>query len=421
MLFSVLTSLLSAWALGPGGRGDYVIVTTWFFVFVTLGLLGLPVAHRYWMARQPESAGALHANTLILTLLGSVVTTAAGWVLVPFILKGQRPEVIWLTQIFLLNIPVILLTELLRGQLEGAKLFGWIGAARISFIAFQAGTFAVLYNIGKLDLADSLIIVSIGQVVCAGVMLAAVMVRIKPKLKFDFQILLVELHYGARSYLGNLTEFAVLRLDQMMLTALAEPRLVGLYAIAVAISEITSSLAVSVSDALMPEVAGSKEENASINLLGRSLRLTFIAQAIALVPIAILGPYVLGYVFGPDFVAASGALRLLLVASLFWSTGQICISGLNGFGRPGLGTIARIASAVTTVAALIVLLPVLGIVGAALASILGYGVMLALSLIFLLKTRNIGFIEFLKPQKNDVSFGKLRSIIRFPLVREAGV
>lgn len=420
LLFSILTSLLSAWALGPDGRGDFVIITTWLFVFSLLANVGMPVAHRYWMARQPESAGAINTNTIIVTLLGSVTMFVAGWLIIPFVLKGQRAEIVWFTQIYLLNIPVILFTDLARGQLEGAKFFGWIGIARVSFISFQALSFGVLYLLGRLDLGYSLIMIIIGQVLCMSIMVGAVIFKIRPKFVFDFQVLLIELHYGVRSYLGNLTEFAVWRLDQMMLTALAEPKMVGLYAVAVAISEITSSLAASVSDALMPEVAGAKEESTSVALLGRSLRLTFYAQFAALVPIWILEPYVLEYVFGPSFLEASGALRLLLIASLLWSAGQICISGLNGFGHPGLGTISRVASAVSTVIALVVLLPVLGIVGAALASIIGYGIMFAASLVFLLKTRNIGLKEFLKPRENDVSFRKLTSIIRFPIVREAG-
>lgn len=420
LLFSILTSLLSAWALGPDGRGDFVIITTWLFVFSMIGTLGLPVAHRYWMAREPRSAGAINTNTMIVASVGSAVTFAAGWVLVPLVLRGQRPEIIWFTQLYLLNIPVILFTEMARGQLEGAKFFGWIGIARVSFITFQAVSFGILYCMGRLDVGDSLLMIIIGQLICMTIMMGAVAFKIRPKLTFDFHVLLIELHYGIRSYLGSLTEFAVWRLDQMMLTALAEPKMVGLYAVAVAISEIMSSLASSVSDALMPEVAGSREESASVTLLGKSLRLTFYAQVIALVPIWMLEPYLLGYIFGPGFLEASGALRLLLVASVLWSAGQICISGLNGFGHPGLGTIARVTSAATTVMALVPLLPVLGIMGAALASIIGYGVMFLVALGFLLKVRNVGVVEFLKPRKNDISFGKLRSIIRFPIVREAG-
>ncbi len=50
----------------------------------------------------------------------------------------------------------------------------------------------------------------------------------------------MRLSYGLRSYFGNVTELAVWRLDQMMLTVMALSTTVGLYAVAVAISEITA-------------------------------------------------------------------------------------------------------------------------------------------------------------------------------------
>lgn len=417
--FSVLTSLLGAWALGPEGRGDFVIITTWLYVFSLFGTMGLPVAHRYWMAKDVSNAGAVLSNTLVVTLVGSAAMLAAGWNLVPVLLKGQSAEVVRLTQVFLLNIPVILLTEMLRGQLEGAKLFGWLGIARLSFISFQAVAFLIFYALGRLDLHGALVIVAVGQLMCCVVMAVAVIRVLRPSLGFGSGLLRAQLHYGIRSYLGSLTEFAVWRLDQMMLTALAAPKLIGLYAVAVAVAEITSSLASSVSDALMPEVSGSRDKADSVALLGRSLRLTFYAQSAAFVPLWILEPYVLHHVFGEDFLEASGALRLLLIASMLWSSGQIVIAGLNGLGRPGLGTLARVASAGTTVVSLWLLLPVWGIEGAAVASIIGYGVMLSASLLFLVNSADIGLSAILKPRKNDVSFGKIMSIVRFPVVREA--
>jgi O-antigen/teichoic acid export membrane protein len=419
LAFSVLTSLLGAWALGPEGRGDFVIITTWLYVFSLLGTLGLPVAHRYWMAKEPEKAGAIHANTLILTGIGSAVMLTLGWLLVPMVLAGQEAEVVRLTQIFLLNIPVILLTEMLRGQLEGAKLFGWLGIARISFIGFQATAFLALYAAGRLDLGTALVIVTVGQLICCGLMFVAFTSALKPSLAFDFAMLRAQLGYGIRSYFGSLTEFAVWRLDQMMLTALAAPKMIGLYAVAVAIAEITSSLASSVSDALMPEVSGSKSRSDSIGLLGRSLRLTFYAQAAALAPLWVLEPYILYYVFGESFLEASGALRLLLIASMLWSAGQIVVTGLNGFGRPGLGTLSRMASAGTTVVSLWVLLPLYGIEGAAIASIVGYGVMFAAALTCLINSTDTTVTELLKPRKNDLPFGKIMSIVRFSIVRGA--
>lgn len=421
LAFSVATSLLSAWALGAEGRGELVIVTMWLFVFTLFGTLGLPYAHRYFAARKPEWNSEIFTNTILFTLLASLLIIALGWLLIPYLISEQKPEIIWLTQLFLLNVPIILLNELLRGQLEGGKLFGWLGVARVSFIATQAISYAILYPLGLLTLTNALMIIIGGQVLCGGLMFFGVWFNLRPKWRLKLKVFGKEIHYGLRSYFGLVTEFAVWRLDQIMLTALASSTIVGLYAVAVAIAEISATLASSISDSLMPEVAASKDSQQALLLLARSLRLTLYAQLIALIPFWIVAPYILQYVFGEEFVAATMALRLLFIASIIWSAGLILISGLNGFGNPGLSTIARISSAVTTVVMLIWLLPLWGMMGAAISSLLGYGVMLIVALICILRTQKTGLWQFLRPRRDDISFDQIKSAFKFPMAQPSKI
>ncbi|MDH3528661.1 MAG: polysaccharide biosynthesis C-terminal domain-containing protein, partial [Acidobacteriota bacterium] len=249
------------------------------------------------------------------------------------------------------------------------------------------------------------------QISCVLVMLAGILKVLRPRLRFSKAVFLKELNYGLRGYLGAITEFAVWRLDQIMLTALASASVIGLYAIAVAIADITATLASSVSDALLPEVAASKNRRKASHLLARSLRLTLYAQIIALIPLWILAPWVLEFVFGSEFVAAAAVMRLLLVASIFWSAGLIFISGLNGIGKPGLTTMARIASAVTTVVTLLLLMPAYGITGAAVSSILGYAVLSGLAGYFFMKNSGVGFWEFIRPRANDISVSRFLAAV----------
>jgi len=91
------------------------------------------------------------------------------------------------------------------------------------------------------------------------------------------------------------------------------------------------------------------------------------------------------------------------------------ISGLNGFGHPGLSTISRIASAIVTVIALLVLLPRLGIEGAAIASLMGYSVMLVVAVFWLVRQRGSGFWNYFRPRKGDIPVARLRALMHPPL------
>jgi O-antigen/teichoic acid export membrane protein len=413
LLFSIVTSLLSAWALKPEGRGNLTVITMWTFVFSHIGTFGIPYAHRYWAAYNPDWNRKIFTNTLIFTVLSGLAMIGLAWVITPLLTGDKSSEVIWLAQLFAINIPIILLNEMLRGQLEGARLFGWLGFARLSFIGTQAiGNFA-FYVLGILTLENAILIIVVGQVVCAFFMIRGLWHELKPRWDFDWNVFRQEISYGLRSYPGILTEITVWRLDQMMLAIFASSTVVGLYTVAVAIAEITATLASSVADALMPEVASSTNAEESALLVGKTLRLTLYAQFLALIPLWISAPLILRFIYGEGFVEAAGTMRLLLLASIIWSAAMIVISGLNGLGHPGFSTVARLFSGVTTVVTLFYLLPSYGMNGAAISSLLGYSTMLIVAVFCLLRKQNISFWNFMRPRPDDISFEKIKSFLNF--------
>lgn len=337
---------------------------------------------------------------------------ALAWVVIPALTGGKSADIVFLTRLFALSIPVILLNEMLRGQLEGARLFGWLGVARLSFIATQATGNAVFYWFDLLTLENAVWIIAVGQAVCSAFMLFAVFRELKPGLTIDWAALKKEIGYGLRSYPGILTEMAIWRLDQMMLAIFAPSAIVGLYTIAVAVAEITATLASSVADALLPEVAASDRADESTMLMGKTLRLTMYAQFMVLIPLWIAAPVILRIVYGEGFVAATSALRILLLASIAWSAAMIVISCLNGLGHPWLGTVAKLGSTATTVVTLYFLLPLWGMNGAAVSSLFGYATMLAVALICLARKQEISFWEFMRPRRQDVSLAKIKSFFK---------
>ncbi len=172
------------------------------------------------------------------------------------------------------------------------------------------------------------------------------------------------MNYGVRDYAGGVADLTTLRLDQLMLGAMASNVANGLYIIAVRLSEVTTLAADAIAKALMPEVAAVAERKAE-SLWATSLRLTIYLHALMLAPLWLGAPYILRTLFGESFVSATPAFRWLLFAAAVWGWASIVISGLRGFGYPGLSTVGRFAGAVVTAIALVILLPRLGITGAA--------------------------------------------------------
>ena len=413
----VVTSLLSAWALGPTGRGDLMVVLMWPAIFSMVAQIGLPQAYRFWIAKRPECVSALFSNAVIFTLIMGLITLGLAELLIPHLIGQRSPEVLRLSRIYLLVIPVYMLTDLARGLLEGARRFTWVGASRLILFGVQLASYVVLWMLGQLTVASASYTMLASVAASLVMTLIAVWRELSPKWHPKLSELGTTLRYGIRDYPGILTEFVNWRLDLMMLVGTASSGALGLYVVALRLADITSTLAGSVGDALLPEVAASKKADEATRVVTRSLRLTLCAHLLILIPLWIAAPFILRFAYGEGFVEVTNVLRLLMFASVVWSAGAIVISGLNGLGHPGLSAIARIAAAMVMVVALITLLPSRGIQGAALASITGYSVMFLVALFWLLRRRQITLWECLRPRWADVPLSLTPAGIRAQFAR----
>jgi O-antigen/teichoic acid export membrane protein len=412
LVCGLLTSLLSAWALGPAGRGDLLIVMLWPPVCALLATFGLTQAHRYWAAKDPSCVSMLFSNAILFSLVVGVGALALAEVVIPHLVGHRSPEVMWLVRIYLLNIPAALVQFLMIGLLEGSRRFGWAGSSRLITFVVQAASYLVLWLLNHLTVETAAFSAMAGQFAAMFLSLFAVWHQLRPRWQPSWLQWRNAVHYGLRGYPGTVADFATLRMDQLLLGGLASSTAIGLYFVAVRLSEITAILAGSVADAVMPEVAAAKQSHLADNLLARSLRLTIYTHLVVLVPLWLAAPYILQFVYGPRFSAAGGTFRILLVASVVLTAGGIAVSGLNGFGHPGLSTIARVSSAIVTVVALLTLLPRLGIAGAAIASLLGYSVMMIVAFIALMRQRECSMWSYLKPRTSDLPISQLRSLWR---------
>jgi O-antigen/teichoic acid export membrane protein len=338
--------------------------------------------------------------------MGAVAYAAAEFV-VPNLVGVRSAAVMWLVRIYLLNIPLALLYDLMAGFLEGARQFKCAALARVIFFSIQSGAYLALWLSGHLTVESATFTMIGAQLLNSLTALISVLYVLRPRWQPGWAAWKLALGYGLRYHPGVVTAFTTLRLDQLMLGGMASSVEIGLYFIAVRLSEITTVLASSVADVLMPEVAASKQIEASVQLLTKSLRQTIYIYVLVLIPLLLGAPLLLRVVYGPEFLAASGTLRLLLLASLIWSAGAIVISGLNGLGYPGLSTLARLASAIVTVFALLYWLPRYGIVGAAFSSLLGYSVMLVVALFWLVRKQHLTVWDCLRPQRGDIPLSKL--------------
>src|SRR6267378_7756400 len=255
--------------------------------------LGLPTAYRYWMAREPERVSYLFSNAVLYTIAVGVVSVAAADLIVPHLVGQRSPQVMMLLRIYQVNIPAALFLDLMRGLLEGTRRFGWAGAARMIFFGVQATGFAALWSVGHLTVTTAMITMIAAQASSMLLALIAVWYQLRPSWQPSWAEFKISMNYALRDYPGGVADFTTLRLDQLVLAGMASNVAIGLYVVAVRLSEMTTLAADAIADALMPEVAASKSSDRAELLWARSLRLAIYMHVVLLPLLWLSGPFVL--------------------------------------------------------------------------------------------------------------------------------
>jgi O-antigen/teichoic acid export membrane protein len=172
--------------------------------------------------------------------------------------------------------------------------------------------------------------------------------------------------------LTGMPQILNLRLDQMLMAAFLSPRDLGLYVVAVEWSAATAPLLSAVGVVMTPAVASASDAAHGARRLAAGVRITVVLAAILCIIFAAVTPIAVIVLFGVRFRASIPAALVLMPAGAILSLNLVLQEGLRGLGRPYPVLRAELAGLVVTGTVLISTLRSMGIMGAAIASLLGY-------------------------------------------------
>lgn len=176
--------------------------------------------------------------------------------------------------------------------------------------------------------------------------------------------------FGGRFAAGQVAQLGALRIDQWMVAAMASTSAVGVYSIAAASSESVLIAATAIGVVVFSDAAsGATNDSFRVHL-----RISLAAVVGSSVILAIAAHTVIPVVFGDRYAGAADPLMILLAGCPGLVTLRLVSNRLAGLGAPGTASVCSLAALITTVGLDVVLIPALGIRGAALASAIGYSV-----------------------------------------------
>jgi enterobacterial common antigen flippase len=386
LVLTVYTGALSARLLAPDGRGVVGAIAAWAMLASFLGAMGVRDGMTWQEARNGSLAPVILTSTLVTTLVLSVLTFGITQILVPIGFRAQSDTVIFYARVAMLWVlPYMFYTAL--GSVFGARQrFAAITAMRVAQPLLYAVGLTIAWSVGRAGIPEVLALQALSFALPA-VVAAAVLVAESGLGGFDAAVTRRSAAYGIRAYGGTIGTLANSRLDLLVIPAVLLAADIGLYVVAISAASMIVGLFGSLHLVVFP-AAARRDEAHRIVLIQRAVRLVVTASVLSAIVLGFAAPWLVTTLYGSDFAGAVAPLRLLLPGVCCWAAASVMTSGLKALGQPGAASAAQFIGVGVTVVGLVVLLPPLGIAGAAITSTASYATVFALlMLLFARSTR----------------------------------
>jgi O-antigen/teichoic acid export membrane protein len=360
------TGIITARLLGPSGRGELAAMIMWPQFLAYCLTLGVPSALLYNLKRYPGQASSLFSVALLLGTLMGLLATLVGVLFIPHWLTEYSPEVVRSAQWLMLTAPAGLLALMCTFALQAQEEFTLYNAARYLppvLILLALGTLALVWDLTPFNAALSYLLAGMPVWLWMLVRLWRFYRPVGRGLGVAFKRLT---SYGLRSYgidlLGTLAGY----LDQVLVVGILAPAMMGLYAVALSLSRMLEVLQGAAIAVLFPKASGRTVGEAAA-LAGWVARVSTALTLLAATGLALVSPWVLGLLYGQEFVGAVTVVRLLLLKSVLDCATLVLAQAFMAAGRPGIVTVLQGTGLALVLPLLLILVPRYGLEGAGLA------------------------------------------------------
>lgn len=401
-LAALATAPILAAGLGVVGRGEVAGATAPLLLAVSLASLGLPSAVNHWVARHAgHTRRVLGLAIAASASAGTALTIAI--ICTSDLLAGGDRSVSHLTSLAAVALVPNLIASLLQAVAAGRHAWRLVALERLVTNGIRLAALFAAAMTGALTVDLAVVVIALTPVIGSLVYLPLLSTPAGSAPTAGARELL---SYGGRVWFGALAGIVLTRVDQVLLLPLAGATALGLYAVAVSLSDIPLVVANAVREVTYSRQSAGLDHSA----LARASRLTSVAVGGTCVALAVVAPWIVPALFGAEFADAVPATLVLLLGCSISVPGSLAGVALAAGGRPGLRSTSIVVAAVCNLLLLVGLAGPLGVDGAALATLGGSVVANGLSLVLARWSLGIRIRDFVGLRRSDLAL--VRATVR---------
>jgi O-antigen/teichoic acid export membrane protein len=404
ILCNLATGVVAARMLGPDGRGELAVVILWPQLVSAVGVALVTDAVIHASAGKSAPFPRIFASAVTCALLLSVPLIAVGLTIESFVYGHYRAEVAELGRIYLIFIPLTMLTTFTAAIFQGTQDFvRWnalgvsVNAGYLSFVLIFLAIFGA--SVGAFAAAS--LLANGATLALAVVWLAKrgwVGLRPDPALMKRFLI------YGAPIAAANLLLVLGERLDQAVIAQFLGERELGLYVVALGTAGPILGLGAMLGALVLPKVANEQSPEMRAVVLGRYIRLSMVIAGLSTLALVTLAPFIVRILFGAAFLPAAPPMQIVVLAAIPYVMRRLLGQAFKAHDKTRLVARIELASVAVGAVCLFTLVPWAGIAGAAWAFVAVNLFATVYSLILARKLLGISARDLLYPTVEDWHF-----------------
>lgn len=377
---SLVTSVLIARSLGPARKGVVDLFNLLNAFINDLGGLGFGTGLLYFLIVHRRPSSAVHGAALGFSLGVGAVIAFGGFIALP-LLRGAFPGLpTWAIVVGCSLAPATLYrliwSNLLTGLNRSVTVY-WVGLWVALATALAFGAIWLAHRV-----SPAAVIALVGGVTIVAGLASVIVLQRQVGLSWPSRTLIREsAGYGAIAYASAAANTLHFKIDQLLLNAMLGTSAVGVYAVSVRWAETVFLLDSAIFAAAVHRI-GMSAEGESYALTRRLFIIQLGISAAAAVGVAIFSPLLVTGMYGEAYRGAIVPMLLLMPGVVAWSAGKLLSQYIVlRRGKSAWALAFSVAGMIVNVAANLVLIPRVGLVGAGIASSVSYGLVIVLTII----------------------------------------
>jgi O-antigen/teichoic acid export membrane protein len=394
----VMVQPVLARALGAAGRGELAAAIAPATLAASVALLGLPDALTYLTAKHPQITRRALAWSAMLTGSLGVLCLMVVMAALPFLSAGDLQLGKLILVAMACAIPLFVVGTL-RGAALGHQMFSMVALERLISTLLRIVLFVGFWLLGALTPLVAVVLTYAPSYIAALVYIPMIMRRHPESSPWSLaQTFRPLISYGTRLWFGSVASMLLGRMSQLLMVPLSSVRELGLYTVAITVSDLPFVVVMAIAAALH----GVNSKSADPRQVATATRVTLLLGATGCLLLAASVPLWLDPLFGSAFEPAVIPTILMLAASVIAIPGSIASAGLASSGRPGLRSTGYVLALGVNVSTFVLLVPTYGVYGACWAGILTNLVLSGFMIGACVRVMSLPARDFIAPTRSDV-------------------